>query len=170
MTIEATGMTARTMRVDAALAKRLAKDAGRQQIGAVWAGIGLLALVFVGLFALNGNPRSLISGAFWTFIVLAIVIAVRRARVPGLTRAIEAHYPRGAELSAEVSDLAVSMTSPVAQVRIPTRAITRIAVAAHSVRVHVEGLSGPALILPRELVDDEAVATLRAAASRARRR
>lgn len=170
MTIEATGTTARTMRVDAALAKRLAKDAGRRNRWTVWAGAGVLVLLFLGLFALNGNARSVVMLGFWLFIVLAIAVAVRRARVPGLTRAIEAHYPRGAQLSAEITEDGVTMTSPVAQVRIAARSITGISVGAHSVAIRVRGLSGPALVIPRELADDEAVATLRAGSARARHR
>ncbi|MDJ1114375.1 hypothetical protein [Microbacterium dauci] len=171
MTIEATGTTAKTMRVDAALAKRLAKDAGRRHLAPVWIGAAVLAVICLGWpIFFTGNPRSLMTGGFWLFIALTILIAARAMRAPAMLRLIEGVYPRGDELAVEIDETGVTTTTSIAHVHIPARAITSVAVARHSVSVRVSGIAGQGVVLPRELVDDAAVATLRAAASRARRR
>ncbi|WP_060915939.1 hypothetical protein [Microbacterium oleivorans] len=162
--------TSKSMVVDHALSRRLARDHQRKKQPALWIGGAAIVLLFgFGTFALNGNFRSLILAAFWGLVIAIGFVAIRHLGTQKLTRVIEGLYPSGEHLTVTVSDTGVTVTTSATSLTVAASALWRISTAPHSVMVRIHGLIGPAMILPRELLDDADVARLRALAPRIRR-
>lgn len=83
-----------------------------------------------------------------------------------LERVIAGIYPRGAEISAEVTDSGLTVTTPIARTEVRARMISSVSVRANSVQLRLPGATGPAMVIPRELLDDDDVARLRSVIAR----
>lgn len=162
--------TGKSMVVDHAMARRLARDHQRKKQPALWIGGTAIVLLFgFGMVALNGNFRSLIIAAFWGLFIAIGFVAIRHLGTQKLTRVVEGLYPAGDRLTVTVTDTGLTVATSATSLTVAASALWRISTAPHSVMVRVHGLIGPAMILPRELVDDADVARLRAMAPRIRR-
>ncbi|CAL4860874.1 YcxB family protein [Microbacterium sp. MM2322] len=162
--------TGKSMVINRALTARLARDHQRTKEPGLWAaGIALFLLLGVGMFALNGNFRSLVIAGFWAVILVIALFSVRRMGSQKLTRVIEGIYPHGDRLTVAATDAGLTVTTSATSLTVAASAIWRVSTAPNSVMVRITGLTGPAIIVPRELLDDADVSRLRAAAPRIRR-
>lgn len=160
----------KTIVVDRGRAGRLARDHQRTKQTGLWiSGILLVALLGGGMFALNGNARSLVLAGFWIVVIVIGFVAIRHLGTQQLTRIIEGLYPVGDRVTVTVTDTGLTVTTSATSLTVAASVIWRISTAPHSVMVRIQGLTGPAMILPRELLDDADIARLRAAAPRIRR-
>ena len=160
----------KSMVIDHGMRWRLARDHQRTKQTGLWVGGILILLVYgFGLFALNGNARSLIMAAFWGLVIAIGFVAIRHLGTQKLTRVIEGLYPAGDRLTVAVTESGLTVTTSATSLTVAASALWRISTGPHSVRVRVNGLTGPAMILPRELLDDADIARLRAMAPRIRR-
>lgn len=163
-------VTGKSMVVDHGLARRLARDHQQKKQTGLWiAGTAIVLLYGLGLFALNGNVRSLIMAGFWGVLIAIGFVAIRHLGTQKLTRVVEGLYPTGDRLTVTVTDGGLTVTTSTTSLTVAASAFWRISTAPHSVMVRIHGLIGPAMILPREVVDDADIARLRAAAPRIRR-
>lgn len=162
--------TGKSMVVDRGLAGRLARDHQRKKQTGLWISGTLIVLLFgFGMFALNGNVRSLIIAASWGLLIAIGFVAIRHLGTQKLTRVIEGLYPSGDRLTVTVTDAGLTVTTSTTSLTVAASALWRISAARNSVMVRIHGLIGPAMILPREVIDDADLARLRAMAPRIRR-
>lgn len=162
--------TSKSVIVDHGMRWRLARDHQRTKQTGLWVG-GILTVLALGLglFALTGNARSLVMAAFWGLLIAIGFVAIRHLGTQKLTRVIEGLYPAGDRLTVAVTESGLTVTTSATSLTVAASALWRISTAPHSVMVRVSGLTGPAILLPRELLDDGDLARLRAMAPRIRR-
>lgn len=162
--------TSKSVIVDHGMRWRLARDHQRTKRTGLWVG-GILTVLALGLglFALTGNARSLVMAAFWGLLIAIGFVAIRHLGTQKLTRVIEGLYPAGDRLTVAVTESGLTVTTSATSLTVAASALWRISTAPHSVMVRVSGLTGPAILLPRELLDDGDLARLRAMAPRIRR-
>lgn len=161
----------RTMTVDGGLGKRLARDHQRTRRAPVWIGTIAIAVLLVGVpFFFTGSPRTLYLGAIPILIAAIAFATIRALMTHHLERVIAGIYPRGAEISAEVTDSGLTLTTPIVRTEIRARMLSGVSVRANSVQLRLPGATGPAMVIPRELLDDDDVARLRSVIARAQGR
>ncbi len=117
-------------------------------------------------FSFTGSPRTLYAGAIPILIAAIAFLTIRALMTHHLERVIAGIYPRGAEISAEVTDSGLTVTTPIVRTEIRARMISGVSVRANSVQLRLPGATGPAMVIPRELLDDDDVARLRSVIAR----